>query len=398
VPNSGDKSDFQQGSVTRTEDAGGPAWHERTLAATALRRPGAGAEAEAASRVHFLVIVEGDEPGRRIAMGTTPVTIGRREPCEVVLDDPEASRAHCLVETRGYDAVVTDLQSTNGTFIDGARIDGSAILPNGGVLQVGRHKLRHECRTAREMADAEAAERDLTRASDYIRSLLPPPIASGDIRVDWRFEPSAHVGGDCFGYHALDEQHFVMYLVDVSGHGTGAALHAVSVMNVLRHRALRGVDMRRPAGVLRHLNEMFQMDEHGSMYFTLWYGVYDAPRNVLEFASAGHHPAYLIAPQDGTPVPLQTRNVPIGAFPDVRFKSGSTAVTPGSMLHLFSDGVFEITTASGDQAGLEDMLPLLVEPAHAGIDEPSRIYEAIRARALAGAVEDDFSFMTVTFV
>ena len=389
---SGDRSEIPQGSLPRVEDA---TLHERTLTINVL---GTRTEADLATYAHALVIIEGHERGRRISLGTVPLTIGRRSPCEVVLDDPEASRAHCRVETTGRDAVVTDLQSTNGTFIDGARISGTAILPIGGVLRVGQHKLRHERRTAHEIAEAEAAEHDLARAGEYIRSLLPAPIASGDIRVDWRFEPSARVGGDCFGYHALDDQRFAMYLVDVSGHGTGAALHAVSVMNVLRHRALPGVDMRRPAGVLRHLNDMFQMDEHGGMYFTLWYGVYDAQRNVLGFASAGHHPAYLVPPQGGGLAPLHTRNVPIGAFPGIRFKSDSIPVLRGSMLHLFSDGVFEITTTSGAQARLEDLLPLLVEPVQPGIDEPSRIYQATRARARDGSVEDDFSFLTVTFV
>jgi len=387
VPGSSDRSDFPQ-------DAADAALRERTLTMNVM---GSRPEADPAAYTHFLVVVDGNERGRRIHLAPA-LTIGRREPCELVLDDPEASRVHCRVVTNGHDAVVTDLQSTNGTFIDGARISGSAVLPNGGILRVGRHKLRHEYRTAHEIAEAEAADRDLARASEYIRSLLPQPIASGDIHIDWRFEPSARVGGDCFGYHALDEQRLALYLVDVSGHGTGAALHAVSVMNVLRHQALRRVDMRHPAGVLRHLNDMFQMDHHGGMYFTLWYGVYDAQRNVLAFASAGHHPAFLVAPQRDTPMPLQTRNVPIGAFPDVRFKSDSIPVARGSTLHLFSDGVFEITTKSGDQARLEDMLPLLLEPAHSGLDEPSRIYEAIRARARDGTIEDDFSFMTVTFV
>jgi serine phosphatase RsbU (regulator of sigma subunit) len=119
---------------------------------------------------------------------------------------------------------------------------------------------------------------------------------------------------------------------------------------------------------------------------------------VLGFASAGHHPAYLVPPQRGTPTPLRTRNVPIGAFPEVRFRADSIPVARGSMLHVFSDGVFEITTVSGAQARLEDMLPLLVEPLQPGIDEPSRIYQATRARAQDGTVEDDFSFLTVTFV
>jgi serine phosphatase RsbU (regulator of sigma subunit) len=387
VPSSGDRTDFQQ-------DAADAALHERTLT---MNVAGFRPEADPASYAHFLVVIEGTERGRRIRLAPA-LTIGRREPCELVLDDPEASRVHCRVVAEGHDAVVTDLQSTNGTFIDGARITGSAMLPNGGILRVGRHKLRHEYRTTDDVAEAEAADRDLARASHYIRSLLPDPIASGDIRIDWRFEPSARVGGDCFGYHILDEQRIAMYLIDVSGHGTGAALHAVSVMNVLRHQALRRVDMRHPAGVLRHLNEMFQMDDHGGMYFTLWYGVYHAQRNVLGFASAGHHPAYIVTPQRQTSMPLQTRNVPIGAFPDVRFKSDSIPVARGSVLHLFSDGVFEITTQSGEQARLDDMLPLLLEPAQNGLDEPSRIYEAIRGRSRDGIIDDDFSFMTVTFV
>jgi serine phosphatase RsbU (regulator of sigma subunit) len=371
--------------------------HQRTL----IMPAGNTARADTvARRSHLLVVLEGsaNQRGRRIPLGAQPLTIGRLEPCELALDDPQASRAHCRVELDGQRAVVTDLNSTNGTFLEGERISGRAVLRSGAVLQIGRHKLRYECITDREFAEAEAAERDLVRASQYVQSLLPTPLSTGDIRTHWRFEPSTRVGGDCFGHHALDERYFAMYLVDVAGHGTGAALHAVSVMNVLRHRALPGVDMRRPTSVLRHLNDMFQMDHHGGMFFTLWYGVYDVQRRALSFASAGHHPAYLVTVERREATPLYTRNVPIGAFPDIRFKAESVPVGAGSTLYLFSDGVFEITTSSGDQAGLADLLPLLVEPAQPGIDEPSRIYQVIRGRARDGLFEDDFSLLTVTFL
>jgi hypothetical protein len=46
---------------------------------------------------------------------------------------------------------------------------------------------------------------------------------------DWRFIPSASLGGDSFGYHWIDEDHFAAYLIDVSGHGWVAALLSVSV-------------------------------------------------------------------------------------------------------------------------------------------------------------------------
>jgi serine phosphatase RsbU (regulator of sigma subunit) len=353
-----------------------------------------------APQSHVLFIAEGSlsHRGRRIPLGTAPITIGRLEPCELVLNNQQASRAHCRVELEGRQAIVTDLNSTNGTFLDGERITGRAVLRNGAVLQIGRHQLRYECRTPRELAEAEAAERDLARASQYVQSLLPPPIRDGGVRTQWLFEPSARVGGDCFGYHSLDDRYFAMYLVDVSGHGTGAALHAVSVMNVLRHRALPGVDMRRPTTVLRHLNDTFQMDDHGGMFFTAWYGVYETQRRMLSFASAGHHPAYLVPPRRNQAAPLQTRNVPIGAFPDIRFKSESVEVPAGSMLYLFSDGVFEITTTSGDQAGLAELVPVLGEPIQPGIEEPLRIYQVIQGRARDGLLEDDFSLLAVTFL
>ena len=44
---------------------------------------------------------------------------------------------------------------------------------------------------------------DLATAAHYVRSLLPPPQDIGSIRADWRFIPSAELGGDAFGYHSL---------------------------------------------------------------------------------------------------------------------------------------------------------------------------------------------------
>jgi sigma-B regulation protein RsbU (phosphoserine phosphatase) len=65
---------------------------------------------------------------------------------------------------------------------------------------------------------------ELADAADYVRTILPKPITEGPIRTDWRFVPSTSLGGDAFGYHMVDENHFAIYLIDVSGHGVGAAL------------------------------------------------------------------------------------------------------------------------------------------------------------------------------
>ena len=97
------------------------------------------------------------------------------------------------------------------------------------------------------------------------------------IRTDWRFVPSAELGGDSFGYHWLDDDHFAFYLLDVSGHGVGSALLSVSAMNALRSQALPQTDFREPGQVLAALNNAFQMDQQNGLFFTIWYGVYHKP-------------------------------------------------------------------------------------------------------------------------
>ena len=75
---------------------------------------------------------------------------------------------------------------------------------------------------------------EMKQAAHYVRSILPDKLRKGKIITDWRFIPSAELGGDSFGYHWLDDDHFAFYLLDVSGHGVGSALLSVSAMNALR--------------------------------------------------------------------------------------------------------------------------------------------------------------------
>ena len=98
---------------------------------------------------------------------------------------------------------------------------------------------------------------ELAEAAEYVRSILPHPISQGEIRIDWKFIPSTSLGGDAFGYYWLDEDHFVISLIDVSGHGVGAAMLSASVMNALRSQSLPDTDFKDPEQVLASLNVAF---------------------------------------------------------------------------------------------------------------------------------------------
>ena len=107
--------------------------------------------------------------------------------------------------------------------------------------------------------------KELADAAEYVRSILPSPIDHEKLSVDWKFVPSASLGGDAFGYYWLDDDHFVVYLNDVSGHGVGAALLSVSVMNALRSQSLPDTDFKNPEQVLASLNVAFPSEEHNDM-------------------------------------------------------------------------------------------------------------------------------------
>src|SRR5829696_5828826 len=106
-----------------------------------------------ANRTHYLFVVEGEGKGRQIAVGSTPIVIGRSAPADLVLPDQRISRSHCRVCLALGEVIVIDLESSNGTFVDGQRLAGGAPLPVGSRLQVGSHVLEHEWRVKRDVEE-----------------------------------------------------------------------------------------------------------------------------------------------------------------------------------------------------------------------------------------------------
>lgn len=381
-------------------DSGSSSWDpddDRTLIRTSPLRTDLATDGD---WCHSVVVVQGTDAGRRFAVGEQTLTVGRKPPADIRVPEAEVSAVHCQIHRLpGRDALmVADLRSTNGSFVDGQRVHERALWAPGSLLQVGTHVFRHDHQPRKAADAALEVERDLEKASRYVQSLLPTPLRSRHVSADWYFQPSARLGGDAFGYQALDDARLAGYMIDVCGHGAGSAMHSVSVLNVLRQRALPDTDFSQPAQVLRRLNDMFPMDSHGGLYFTLWYGVYDAPSRTLSYASAGHHPAYLRAPEGDDLQALQVRNPPVGMVDGIDMQQQQVTVAPGSRLYAFSDGAFEFVDKQGCQRGLADFLSLLVQPAAPPLTEPERLYRRVRELSQASALDDDFSALVVTFL
>jgi sigma-B regulation protein RsbU (phosphoserine phosphatase) len=250
-------------------------------------------------------------------------------------------------------------------------------------------------------ASQKMLAKDVAQAAKYVYSLLPDRLKKGDILTDWRFIPSAELGGDSFGYDWIDEDHFAFYLLDVSGHGVGAALLSVSALNALRSQSLPQTNFRDPGQVLTALNKAFQMDQQNGLFFTIWYGIYHRPTRRIDYAGGGHPPALLLTgptPETAKQLELESGGPMVGAVADLEFTTASCQVEAFGLLSLYSDGAFEVERPDGSTWPFGDFVSFMgsVErtPESTGMDGLIKY-----ARELSGSEEfaDDLSMVEFLF-
>jgi predicted Zn finger-like uncharacterized protein len=88
---------------------------------------------------YSLAVLQGKASGQIFQIQKVKTVLGRAD-SDIVLDDPECSRQHATLEILGSRVVVTDLNSTNGTFVQGERIQ-NAELENHNEFRIGEHVL-----------------------------------------------------------------------------------------------------------------------------------------------------------------------------------------------------------------------------------------------------------------
>ncbi len=142
-------------AATLPDEAGAEPGAEATLnlrAAQAIRQ-------SVAEPRHHLVILQPESAVRRVALPPGSLTIGRAPPSTLLLEAPEISRSHCRIDVDGDEVSVTDLNSTNGTFLDNKRLSGSAPLAHGTLLRIGNYVLTCEYQSALEVEEADITQR-----------------------------------------------------------------------------------------------------------------------------------------------------------------------------------------------------------------------------------------------
>ena len=100
-----------------------------------------------------LTVRQGPQIGIQFPITGRHVVLGREETNDIVIQDAEVSRRHCQINRDGDEFTIQDLNSTNGTFINGSQITTPHILSNGDKVGLGQTTLLFEARAVVEIAE-----------------------------------------------------------------------------------------------------------------------------------------------------------------------------------------------------------------------------------------------------
>ncbi|MFQ5638267.1 MAG: PP2C family protein-serine/threonine phosphatase [bacterium] len=203
---------------------------------------------------------------------------------------------------------------------------------------------------------SEAVKTELQQAAQIQRSLLPgdiPTIAGFQIAA--RSQPTEIVGGDLYDFHEFDGDIFGICVGDASGHGLSAALLVRDVVIGLRMGLEKHMKM---VYTLQKLNQVIYRSTYSSRFVSLFYGEIEKDGHLI-FVNAGHPAPFVVKGKEISD--LKATGLILGAIPEITFHRAYTHMQPGSVLILYSDGIFERENQDEETFNIERLKQLVVK-------------------------------------
>lgn len=246
-------------------------------------------------------------------------------------------------------------------------------------------------------------EKDLVAASELIASLIPE--ANGQCNganIATMFQPSTHMGGDLVGYFPLNDEEIAAYVIDVSGHGVGAALLSTIVSQSLsatpgvtncafEETAEHTFQHCSPERVVAKLNDRHLSALASDQYFTIAYAIINRNTGEGQLCLGGHPPAIILRKSGETEL-VGDGGPPVALLDGVTYESVPFRLNNGDKLFLYSDGIIEEPLLEGGMLGEEGLMAIVGELANSPMERFTiELLDTLRLLTGKSVFHDDIS-------
>jgi serine phosphatase RsbU (regulator of sigma subunit) len=290
------------------------------------------------------------------------------------------------VENKVFGIIYADSPIAEGRFTED-HLKVLATLASVAAIRV------ENARLVEARLERERLERELALASEIQQRFQPtaPPHLDGYELQGISF-PCYEIGGDYYDFIEREDGRLVIALGDVSGKGTAAAL-LMSSLHAAVHAQSASHDSL--VATISAVNRYLADNIPANRFVTLFYAELDPESGALSFLNAGHNPP-LIVHAAGTVEQLASGGLPLGIKRDAEYREGRTLLQKGDVLVIYSDGVTEAVSPTGEEFGatrLYEVVSRNVTASAAGIRD--RIESSLTKFAQGTSAADDITLVIV---
>ncbi|MCB1141791.1 MAG: SpoIIE family protein phosphatase [Leptospiraceae bacterium] len=270
-------------------------------------------------------------------------------------------------------------------------------------LQLLKILINHVLEIYKSMIDREDREkyqllqRDLFLARKIQRYSLPNiPQQINGIHLDFSYHTCTEIGGDFYDllYHNSDI--FTVLIADVSGKGIPAALFMEYSKTVLSGEITK---FENPSSCLKKSHTLLQNKPDLFMHVEVMIIQIDTARKSFTYSSAGHNRQVYYNSSNKKIELLRTRGIPLGSsLPFLEFTENKVNYNPGDIILLYTDGITELRSPSGEMYGEERLFSILLNHPEKPISELKKmILESMDAFRKQNDFNDDFTLILIGF-
>jgi two-component system response regulator len=232
---------------------------------------------------------------------------------------------------------------------------------------------------------SQMMQKELDKGRQMQKNFLPSRLL---VKPGWEFDaffsPARQLAGDFYDCFELSDNCVGIVVADVCDKGVGAALFMGLFRSLIRifsgQTSLEGLNSQSPShqtssdmaldkmplqplDAVRLVNNYVAIN-HGDtgMFATLFFGTLDLESGVLNYISGGHEPAFVLDRDHQICQTLKSTGPAVGMLPDLPFKIQQTVLNPEETLVIYTDGVPEAKSVTGEFFKPERLMTVLEKP------------------------------------